>query len=75
MVSKIKEKTRAINPNVGRQILDIITSGMYNNPLMVIREYIQNAADSIDEGVLRKKNPICHDDANIQINISLILHQ
>ncbi|MCK4998289.1 MAG: ATP-binding protein, partial [Anaerohalosphaera sp.] len=70
MVSKIDQRARAVNPNVGRQILDIITSGMYNNPLMVIREYIQNAADSIDEGESRKLNPICADDANIYITIS-----
>ena len=70
MVSKVKKKTRAVNPNVGRQILDIITSGMYNNPLMAIREYIQNAADSIDDGASRKRNRICFDDAKIQIDIS-----
>jgi molecular chaperone HtpG len=70
VVSKINEKARAINPNVGRQILDIITSGMYNDPLMVIREYVQNAADSIDEGMSKKRNPISLDDACIQIDIS-----
>ena len=35
----------------GKQILDIITSGMYSNSLMVIREYVQNAADALDEAV------------------------
>ena len=35
-------------PVIGRQLFDIITSGMYDNPLMVYREYIQNAVDSID---------------------------
>ena len=43
---------------VGRQILDIVTSGMYNDPLMVYREYVQNAADAIDtavsEGLLKQ---------------------
>jgi len=34
---------------VGRQILDVVTSAMYNNPLMIYREYIQNAVDSIDQ--------------------------
>ena len=48
IVSK-KRKIRPIKASIGRQILDIITSGMYNNPMMVLREYIQNAADSIDE--------------------------
>jgi len=32
----------------GMYLLDSFTSGMYNDPLIVYREYIQNAADSID---------------------------
>lgn len=36
-------------PIVGKHILGILTSGMYQNPLMIYREYIQNAADQIDE--------------------------
>jgi hypothetical protein len=42
---------------LGPQIIDIVTGGMYNNPLMVLREYVQNAVDAIEaaehEGVLR----------------------
>jgi molecular chaperone HtpG len=38
-------------PFIGYQILDIITSGMYDDPLMVYREYIQNAVDAIDIAV------------------------
>lgn len=34
---------------LGKQLLDVITSGMYSDPRMAIREYIQNAADSIDK--------------------------
>ena len=26
----------------GPQILDVVTAGMYNDPLMVVREYVQN---------------------------------
>ena len=37
----------------GKQILDIITSGMYSNSLMAIREYVQNAVDAIDAAVHR----------------------
>ncbi len=33
---------------VGKQIIEIVTSGMYSNPLMVLREYVQNAVDAID---------------------------
>ena len=39
---------RMKKPVVGRHILDVLTSGMYNDPRMVVREYIQNAADAID---------------------------
>ena len=33
---------------IGHQVIDIVTCGMYNNPLMVLREYVQNAADAIE---------------------------
>jgi len=32
----------------GMYLLDSFTSGMYNDPLIIYREYIQNAVDSID---------------------------
>ncbi len=38
-----------VKPEVGKYILDTISIGMYNNPLMILREYIQNSTDSIDE--------------------------
>lgn len=41
---------------VGRDVIELLSSGMYTDPLTIYREYIQNAADSIDraraEGVL-----------------------
>jgi molecular chaperone HtpG len=53
-----KKLTLKLEPFVGYQLLDIITGGMYDDPLMVYREYIQNAVDSIDvavrEGILSK---------------------
>lgn len=36
---------------LGKQLLDLVAVGMYSNPLMVIREYIQNATDSIDQAI------------------------
>ncbi|MEW6663584.1 MAG: hypothetical protein AB1512_00015 [Thermodesulfobacteriota bacterium] len=33
---------------IGRYLLDTLTSGMYDNPLCIYREYIQNSADAID---------------------------
>lgn len=34
---------------VGKDVIEILTSGMYVSPVTVYREYVQNAADSIDE--------------------------
>ena len=39
---------------IGYKLLDALTTGMYNNPLMIYREYIQNSVDAIDEAVDRK---------------------
>jgi molecular chaperone HtpG len=35
---------------IGKDILELITAAMYVDPLSIYREYIQNAADSIDDG-------------------------
>lgn len=46
-------------PVVGKDVLDLLSSAMYVNPLSIYREYIQNSADSIDDakrlGVLSSK--------------------
>lgn len=34
---------------VGKDVLELLSSAMYVNPLCIYREYIQNAADAIDE--------------------------
>lgn len=39
---------------LGKQLLDLVAAGMYSNPLMVIREYIQNATDSLDQAISSK---------------------
>jgi molecular chaperone HtpG len=39
-------------------LLDSFTSGMYNDPLIVYREYIQNAVDSIDLARRGDANPL-----------------
>lgn len=36
---------------IGKHTLESLTSGMYSDPYVVYREYIQNATDSIDEAV------------------------
>lgn len=35
---------------VGKDILELVTGAMYVDPLSIYREYVQNAADAIDEG-------------------------
>ena len=52
------ETVTSITPRkvvVGHQMVDLVTSGMYSDPLMVLREYVQNAVDSIDEAVERRR--------------------
>lgn len=51
----------AINkPEIGKNVIETLTIGMYEDPRFVFREYIQNSADQIDvaveERVLGKKS-------------------
>jgi hypothetical protein len=39
----------AAEPIVGKDVLELLSSSMYVDPRAIYREYIQNAADSIDE--------------------------
>lgn len=38
-------------PIAGKFLLEILTRGMYSNPMHVYREYIQNSSDSIDKAI------------------------
>ncbi|NOT48162.1 MAG: molecular chaperone Hsp90 [Acidobacteria bacterium] len=56
MTYEVSEKTaksdswRTLSkPTIGKDILELLSSSMYIDPLTIYREYIQNAADSIDE--------------------------
>jgi len=40
----------------GIYLLENLTSGMYNDPLSIYREYIQNAVDSIDIGLIKGRD-------------------
>ena len=57
-------------PVIGQYILDTLTMGMYNNPLMVLREYIQNSADSIDVFANEKKTANCPAKIEVQIDLA-----
>lgn len=47
----VPAKTSAIEGDivVGKDVLELVAGAMYSDPLTVYREYIQNAADAIDE--------------------------
>jgi hypothetical protein len=43
---------------IGKDTLELLSSGMYTEPLSIYREYVQNAADSLDEAAaLRLRTP------------------
>lgn len=52
--SPLRERTldsTRVDPDavrVGKDVIEILTAGMYVSPVTIYREYIQNAADSID---------------------------
>lgn len=51
-------------PVAGKFLLEILTRGMYSNPMHVYREYIQNSSDSIDKaieaGILQSADAAIH---------------
>lgn len=53
---------------IGKDVLELVSSSMYVEPMTVYREYVQNAADAIDEaraaGLLRTREP-----GNVHITI------
>ena len=69
---------KPFNPKIGKTVLETLTSGMYDDARFIYREYIQNAADQIDEavelGILREKSEgiieVSIDAANRNITIS-----
>lgn len=53
---------------IGRDVLELVSSAMYIDPMTVYREYVQNAADAIDEA---RRNGILgpNDTGNVEITI------
>lgn len=55
---------------IGKNILENLTTGMYKNPVVSYREYVQNACDQIDKaiqlGIIKKE------EAEIIINIDKV---
>ena len=57
---------------VGKDILELLTSGMYLDPLTIYREYIQNSADSIEKAVSKGLLKSTEGEGEIKININYI---
>lgn len=56
---------------VGKDVLELLSSSMYVNPLSIFREYIQNATDAIDDAVAAGLLPSI-DDGLIEIKLDHI---
>lgn len=71
-LSKITPPPKPINENVvvGKDILDLLAGSMYVDPLNIYREYIQNAADAIDEA--RDQHLHFDETAGVQISFDHI---
>ncbi len=53
--------------NVGKHTLETLTTGMYSDPLDVVREYVQNACDAIDSA--SHEHLLGDDDGEVAIRI------
>ena len=56
---------------VGKDVLELLSSSMYVNPLSIFREYVQNATDAIDDAVTSGLLPSI-DQGLIEINLDHI---
>mgnify|MGYP001112394957 FL=1 len=56
---------------VGKDVLELLSSSMYVNPLSAFREYVQNATDAIDDAVASGLLPSI-DQGLIEINLDHI---
>lgn len=56
---------------VGKDVLELLSSSMYVNPLAIFREYVQNATDAIDDAVAIGLHGSAK-DGRIEINLDHI---
>lgn len=59
---KKQARRRSLTPSdvvVGKDVLELVSSAMYVDPMTIYREYVQNAADAVDvardQGLLKKR--------------------
>lgn len=55
-------------PVAGKFLLEILTKGMYSNPMHIYREYIQNSTDSIDKAIATGVLSVSEAAIHIQID-------
>lgn len=55
---------------IGKHTLESLTTGMYSDPYVVFREYIQNSADSIDNAIRSNIINAGSDEINIRLSPS-----
>lgn len=53
---------------IGKNVIENLTEGMYENAYTVYREYIQNSADSIDKAI--KEGVLIEDEGIVDIDIN-----
>lgn len=46
--------TQIIKPLIGKDVIETLTLGMYEDPRFIYREYVQNSADQIDQAIEEK---------------------
>lgn len=56
---------------IGKDILELLSSSMYVDPMTVYREYVQNAADSIDEARANGSLPASGGEVQISVDANL----
>ena len=66
------ENKYSSNFKTGMYLFETLTAGMYNEPLSIYREYIQNSVDSID--LLKQKvSPMLRKNIDVVINVLVAL--
>lgn len=58
------------NPIIGKDVIESLTTGMYEDCKFIFREYIQNSADQIDKAV--REGLIAKNEGEIHINVDPI---
>lgn len=59
---------KQFSPIIGKDVIESLTIGMYEDSRFIFREYIQNSADQIDKAV--RENLISNNEGEIYININ-----